>query len=183
MTIIIPNRSEKNIDLVVDNIKRLFPHARVIVSNDHNGKGKGWALSQGLYGAIRLPVVFIDGDMDINPREITKLLPYLFDHDVVVGRKKLPKVFKRRFITKLSRLYIRLLFGINFDTQTGIKAFNYIPKWKVDGWASDIEILYRAKLSGKRIAEVPINATVSDSKTVKDLWKTLLDSIKIRLSV
>ncbi len=75
---------------------------------------------------------------------------------------------------------VRFMFGIGVDTQTGIKAFNYKPEWKTDSWAFDIEILYNAKKMGKEMIEVPIKAIVSDTKTFGDIWKTLIDSLKIR---
>lgn len=180
MTIIIPNHNEPNIHILMRSVSRMFPDAQVIVANDYLGIGKGWALRQGLGQGVSLPIVFIDGDMDILPYEINKLLPYAPQYDIVVGRKELPRSLKRRIVTILSRLYIRLVFGLKVDTQTGLKLFNYKPEWTIDGWGFDIAILYSAKKQGKSMIEVPIRATVSDSKTLKDIWRTLLESLKTR---
>jgi len=178
MTIIVPNHNEPNIEKMASLTRKLFPEAQLILSDDLEGVGKGWAFREGLKKSKSLPIILIDGDLDIHPSEIYKLLVY--QTDIVVGKKEAPQNWKRRLVTKLSRWYIRVLFGIKVDTQTGLKLFNYKPDFKTNGWAFDIEILYKAK--GKSIAEVPIHATVSDSKTLKDLWTTFVDSLKIRFS-
>jgi len=53
----------------------------------------------------------------------------------------------RRIITFLSRLWIKTIFGIPVETQTGIKLFDMyaIPKFETKGFAFDIEILFKAK--------------------------------------
>jgi glycosyltransferase involved in cell wall biosynthesis len=180
MTIIIPNFKEPNILKMILSVQNYFPLAQVVVANDLDGRGKGWALREGLRLAKHKRIVFIDGDLDIHPTEIFKLLPYADKFDIVVGKKELPHGLKRKVVTFFSRLYIRLMFGICCDSQTGLKIFNYKPDFKTDSWACDIEIMYKAIKSGKTIKEVPIHATVSDSKTLKDLWTTLKDSLNIR---
>lgn len=180
MTIILPNHNEPNIENLVKQICYYYPEAKVIVSNDPTGRGKGWALRKGLEEVGTFPLVFMDGDMDIDPYEITKLLPHLEHYDVVVGKKDLPVKFKRRLVTYLSRVWIKLLFGLNLDSQTGLKVFKYRPSWNTDSWAFDIEILYKAKKDKLKMIEIPIKATVSDSKSLKDIWITLKDSLKIR---
>jgi len=183
LSIILPNHNEPNLEIMIRELSRLYPEAQIIVSNDPNGRGKGWAVWQGRTQVASYPVIFLDADGDISPYEIEKLLRYAGQYDIVVGKKQLPKNFFRKLLTLFSRLFIRMLFGIKVDTQTGIKLFNYLPDWSCDGWAFDIEILYRAKKFGKTMKEVPIIARVSDNKSLKDIWTTLKDSIGIRYSV
>jgi len=180
MTILIPSRNEKNILEFMEQLEQDTYPNQIITFNDRYGQGKGYALRQALAQATSLPIVFIDGDGDIPAREVNKLIPYLNDYDIVVGKKEAPRTFKRRLLTRLSRLYICLVFHIGVDSQTGIKAFNYKPEWDTNGWGADIEILYKAKNLGKTMIEVPIKATVSDTKTLKDIWSTLMESLKIR---
>jgi hypothetical protein len=104
----------------------------------------------------------------------------MYQYDVVVGRKYFPKRLGRKLLTFCSRLWIRLLFGLMIDTQTGIKAFNYKPEWKTDGWSFDIEILYKAKKEGKSIIEIPVKAVASGKKGLKDIWLALMETLKIR---
>ena len=164
----------------MENIEQdVYPN-QIIVYHDRYGKGKGYALREALKEARGDKIIFIDGDNDIKSYEINKLIPYLYQYDIVVGNKGLPKRLDRRLITILSRLYIRMMFGLPVDTQTGIKGFNYKPEWVTDGWAFDIEILYKANKMGKSIIEIPVNAVASDSKSLKEIWSTLIESLKIR---
>jgi glycosyltransferase involved in cell wall biosynthesis len=182
LSIILPNKNEPRVIEFGQKIRDCFPTAQIIISDDPSGKGKGWALRNGLKKATGNIIAFMDADGDINPEELFKLLPHLATHNIVVGKKELPKSFKRKVVTFLSRCFIRILFGLMCDTQTGLKVFDYKPEFNTDSWACDIEILYKAKRDGKTIKEVPIHATVSDSKTLKDIWITLIDSLKIRFS-
>ena len=179
-SILIPSKLEPNIHKFIEQIEQEIRPSQIIVYNDRYGKGKGYALREALKEATGNYFIFIDGDFDIQPYEIKKIIPYLSQYDVVVGNKGLPKRLDRKLLTILSRLWIRLLFNLGIDTQTGIKGFNYKPKWKTDGFAFDIEILSKAKNEHKNIIEIPIKAIVSDTKSFKDIWSTLIESINIR---
>ena len=180
LSILIPAYQEPKIREFMEQIEYDIIPNQIIVCNDRYGKGKGWALREALKEATGNRIVFIDGDGDIQPYEINKLITYMYQYDIVVGKKQLPGSLNRKVLTYLSRLYILALFGLTIDTQTGIKAFNYKPEWKTDGWAFDIEILYKAKKDGKSMIEVPIKAIVSDTKNLGDILKTLWESLKIR---
>lgn len=190
LSIIIPSFNEKNINRIVCECQELFPRARIIVANDPDGRGKGFATLEGIKHDLKfIPwfsidiVVFIDGDGDIEPRMINRLLPFVEDYGIVVGTKPVANLpLKRRIITILSRLYIKIMFGLDMDTQTGIKAFrtSAIPWWKSEGFLFDVELLYNAKKMGIKIIEVPIEITaISSDKGVKVLWETLVDSLNI----
>jgi cellulose synthase/poly-beta-1,6-N-acetylglucosamine synthase-like glycosyltransferase len=159
--------------------KDIVPN-QIVVCNDRYGQGKGWALREALKEAKGDKIIFIDGDGDISPQEINKVLIYLSQYDVVVGKKALPSRWDRKLLTFLSRFYIRLMFGFEEDSQTGLKGFNYKPSWTCDGFAFDIEILWKAKKMEKSIIEIPIRAIVSDTKSLKTIWRTLWESLVIR---
>jgi len=180
LSVVIPSHKEENIQEFIKQIESEIRPAQIIVCNDRYGKGKGWALREAMQEVRGQRVIFIDGDGDIKPYEIKKILSYLNQYDVVVGKKELPIRKDRKIITFLSRLYIKFMFGINIDTQTGLKGFNYKPEWKTDGWIFDVEILYNAKKLGKSIIEIPVKATVSSGKSFKDIWSTFIDSLKVR---
>jgi len=182
-SIIIPSHKEPQILDLMEEIEQEIGPSQIVVCNDRYGKGKGWAIRQALEQATGDCYIFIDGDRDIVPQEIFKILLYLKEFDIVVGKKELPHRWDRRILTYLSRIWIWVLFGLSVDTQTGIKGFNYKPSWKTDLWAYDIENLYKAKQMGKTMVEIPIHATVSDGKSIWDILSTLKDTIKIRLGI
>ena len=190
LTIIIPSFNEKNIHRMVAECEELFPQARIIVGEDSTGRGKGYATKEGVKHDLRfIPwkpediIVLIDGDGDIEPRMIKRLLPFLEDHGIVVGTKGLKDLpLRRKLITILSRIYIRGMFGLHVDSQTGIKAFRTgaIPWWESEKFLFDVELLVKAKRNGVRIVEVPIEITkISKTKSWRILWLTLIDSLAI----
>ena len=185
LSIVIPNHNEKDVDSFVKEIHRILPvKAEVIVSNDLDGKGKGWAVRQGLSLAVGGCVAFIDGDGDIAPRMLKRLLPFIEDFDIVVGSKSNSNApLHRKIITHLSRIYIRMMFGLSMDTQTGIKIYRreVLENWITDGFLYDVEILAKAKRRGYNIIEVPIHAEITSSMSRGVLWRTLKESLKIWL--
>ena len=123
ITIIMPSALEENIHDMLVETEELFPEAQIIVSTDRDRRGKGWAIRQGLLIATGDIIVFLDGDGDISPKMIHRLLHHLDEFDIVVGTKNTRLLLSRWILTCLSRIYISLMFGIPVDTQTGIKIF------------------------------------------------------------
>lgn len=181
ISFILPNRNEPNIHKVISEIEQMFPGCQIIICCDKDGHGKGWAIREALDHATGKYIAFLDGDGDIPVRMLKRLIPFLDDYDIVVGRKDYSGSLARKIITLLSRIYIKVLFNIN-DSQTGIKIFKHyaLPRWKTDGWLFDVEILARAKKLGFTMCEVPVFATISKKIYPKALWKTFLDSWRIK---
>lgn len=152
---------------------------QLIGCNDRDAQGKGFAIRMALTQASGEYVCFLDGDGDINPRMIRRLLPFLTDYDIVCGVKPISGIWSRRILTYFSRLYIALLFGIKIDSQTGIKVFkrHAIQEWYSNGWLFDLEILSLAKKKGMTMIEVPIEFTPGNKKMkLVSIWKTFKES-------
>jgi glycosyltransferase involved in cell wall biosynthesis len=182
LSIIIPSCAEKNIGIMKVKCLSLFPQAQIVIGNDLQRQGKGYIIKDSMYKVLGGIIVFIDGDLDIHPRMIKRLLPFLEDYDIAVGSKGIGGLpFNRKIITLLSRIYIKLLFNLDVTTQTGIKAFRRyrIPEWGVNGFAFDIEVLAKAKKLGMKMVEVPVEAKSTKSKSMGVLWRAFLDSLKI----
>jgi glycosyltransferase involved in cell wall biosynthesis len=183
LSILIPCRIEPRILEMIMTTEEQFPGCEIIISNDRYGQGKGWALRQSLEQAKGDVIALIDGDMDIHPRMLWRLLPFICDYDVVVGRKENAGFISRRLLTFLSRLFIRALFGIKVDTQTGIKVFrrSAVGTWKTNGFMFDVEILANAKRQGKRMVEIPVDAIRSRKVRIASVWECFIESIRIAL--
>lgn len=184
ITFIIPNRNEPRVKEVAEAIEKAFtkfPGIEVLISNDPTGKGKGWAVRQAIPKAKHNYICIIDGDMDIHPRMAQRLLAFIVDYDIVVGKKQIRGLLSRRILTVLSRLYIWSLFGLNIDTQTGIKLFKKkaIPYFETDGYMFDLEILVKAKKGGCRIIEVPVEANIERKMKFSSILKCFAESLKI----
>ena len=183
ISVLIPAHNCKKIDAFVAELNRVLSNAEVIVSEDKNKRGKGWALRQAYKQATGDIIAFIDGDGDIPPRMLLRLLPFIPDFDIVVGSKKMTNApLHRKIITHLSRIYIRIMFGVQVESQTGIKIFRReaLEFWDIDGFAFDIEILAKAQKKGFNMIEVPIEVEIKSNMTLGVVWKTLMESLRIK---
>ncbi len=183
LSIILPNKDEPYIREFIMEVERIIPAHEIIVSNDSDGHGKGWAIRQAFRCVRGDKVAFLDGDGDVHPRMLLRLLPFLQDFDAVVGTKRITKApWTRKVITHLSRIYIRVMFGLPFDTQTGIKLFrrDRLPHWSCDSWLFDVEILSKIKKGGGRIIEVPIEAEITKQIGWRAMWLTFLESLILK---
>ena len=185
LSILIPCKEEPNVTEVIRECEINFPEAKSVVCNDREGRGKGWAVREALKHADSEWVCFIDGDMDIHPRMIRRLIPFTEDYDIILGKKQIRGSLTRRLVTRVSRLVIRTLFAMDYDTQTGIKLFKResIPEWDNDEYMFDLEIISKAHDAGFKIIEVPVEVTPygSTSKTLrgKNIIRCFLETLKI----
>lgn len=144
-------------------------HLRSIIFEQNQGKGvavrRGFAESKGDF------ILFIDGGMELHPREIKIFLGlmYLYDADIVIGSKRHPQsnVFYpwyRRILSQLFQFFVKVLFHINVtDTQVGIKMFRrelikkVLPHLATNTYGFDLEILaLAAKMGHSNILEAPV---------------------------
>ena len=186
ISFILPNRNEEKIHDVISGIEALGYDSEIIVAVDRYSRGKGWAVREALRHAKGEIVCFLDADGDINPKMVKRLIPHLDEFDIVVGKKDTRGRWDRYILTLLSRLFIYILFKIPCDTQTGIKVFRrYVLRhgWRCNNFAFDIEILARAKYSEFTMYEVTVEANVSKRMSFRSIWRTLLETIKIRKEV
>lgn len=170
---------------MVDLTEQEFPEAEIIIATDRYRRGKGWAMRKGFLISKGDIVCFIDGDQDLHPKMIRRLLPHLYEFDIVVGKKETKTMFSRHVLTFLSRIYTKILFGIKADTQTGVKVFkrSALPEWKTNSFAFDMEILYKAKKQGAKIFEVAVDARITSGMKLSSILLTIWESLKIKWRV
>lgn len=186
LSIILPNYLEPDIQAFVSEAEDKLPQCEIIVSNDRYGRGKGWAIREALRVAKGDEIAFLDSDGDIPPRMLLRLLPFLQDFDAVCGSKRITHShLGRRIVTILSRLYIRFMFNLEVDSQTGIKLYRreMLTDWKTDGFLFDVEILWNIKNNGGRIIEVPIEAEIKAKLSKGALWRTLIESLILKFQL
>lgn len=179
---------------IINNIKDIYP-----VSYSPN-RGKGGAVKAGIdYSFNKLNVdhvIFMDADLSTDLSAIKQCAKLLEkDYDLVVASRynpdsliKVKQPFKRRFISKCSRIIISSMFHFKLkDTQCGFKGMNkemgqlFLNKSKINGFSFDVELIYINKLNGKKCVSMPViwandeKSTVSGFKTsirfFKDLFK------------
>lgn len=179
ISIIMPSALEENVHDMLVETEECFPDAQIIVSTDRDRRGKGWAIRQGLLIAKGDIIVFIDGDGDISPKMITRLLHHLDEFDIVVGTKNTRLLLSRWILTCLSRIYISLMFGIPVDSQTGIKIFKRkaLPDWEENSFSFPLEILAKAKEF--KMFEVIIETRAARKMKLKSIIAALIGSFRI----
>lgn len=132
--------------------------------------GKGGGVVAGLEAA-RAPLVgFFDADGSTPLSEMMRLFAALEENDAAIGSRwadgstlVVRQGILRRAGSRGFNLLIRCLFGLPFhDTQCGAKVFRkaavdtVLPAMKSRGFEFDVELLWRLRRAGCRIAEVPI---------------------------
>lgn len=132
--------------------------------------GKGFALKYGFLKSKGDPVIFVDGDMDIDTNQILKTLNIFAENrtDILVGSKYLPQSrtyypFNRYVYSRILKFLTRVMFNLSVsDTQVGLKIFRrgvldkILPLIIVKRFATDLEILAVAHMYGYRITEAPV---------------------------
>ena len=174
---------------------------RMRVINNMFDRGKGSAiktacvLSNMIY-ALKPEddIIFIDGDGQIDPKEIPMYLDLmkLYRADVAIGNKRhsfsvthYPPL--RRIVSSTYNLMIRALFGIHYqDTQCGIKIFKkyaldkVIQKVTIKRYAFDIELIIALKDLGYRIIDAPVKIAPQVNKgsvSIGNIIRTFFDTM------
>jgi glycosyltransferase involved in cell wall biosynthesis len=147
--------------------------------------GKGASVNTGCQYALdkgAKKIVLIDSDGQHDPKEITKFLKLLKDHDIVFGVRRFNKDMP--FILRFGNLFItktvEKLFKVKvFDTQCGYRAFTAEAyrkvKWKARDYSMESEMIANTGKSNLKYAEVSIRTIYSD----KYKGTTVLDGVKI----
>lgn len=143
-------------------------HIKVYKLAKNEGKGEA------LKAAFRLStgdlVMFLDGDLDIHPRQFHALFDVMKreNADVVIGAKRHPESvlnypMKRRIMSAVYFFIVKILFGLPLrDTQTGIKLFKrevlekVFHKVLIKRYAFDLELLILAHHNGYKISDAPV---------------------------
>ncbi len=168
-------------------------------------QGKGHALKYGFEQSKGDLIVFIDGDLELHPREIKNFvnLMEIYGVDVVIGSKRHPYSevnypLLRRILSFCYQIFIRIfcdLKGVR-DSQVGLKLFKRevlaisLPRVLVKKWAFDLELLTVASHLGyKKILEAPIKLDYKSdfgTNSPKELfhlwqvaWPLLIDTLAI----
>ncbi len=184
----------KSLDLLISNLEPYFNNFEVLVISDGStdatnsqlrqydhpqvkpiilkkNQGKGFAIRKGFKEATGDYILFIDGGMELHPREIRIFLGLLvlYEADIVIGSKRHPQSavyypVLRKMLSFCYQQLIRAFFDLNVtDTQVGLKIFRRAvvdsvkDELSVDRYGFDLEILALAKIHGfTRMLEAPV---------------------------
>jgi glycosyltransferase involved in cell wall biosynthesis len=201
----------RNLNLLKDELEKYFRNWEVIVVSDgstdrtyeealklvspnikvfqySNNQGKGFALKHGFSQCCGELVIFIDGGMELHPKDIKVFLALMdiYDADAVIGSKRHPQSevyypWTRRLLSLIYQTLIKVTLNLNVrDTQVGLKLFrrqlleNTLSRVLVKKYAFDLELLTVANHLGyNRILEAPIKLDYYGNKEKNNLWEDL----------
>ena len=146
---------------VADALAAADPHVRVV--HHPQNRGYGGALKSGFTASRKPYVFFTDGDGQFDVAEITKLVPYVPEYDVVIGyRIDRAEGGLRRVNAGAWNWLVRRLFGIpSRDVDCAFKLFDRrvfdVVHPQAEGAMISTEVLARAVRAGFRITEVGVH--------------------------
>lgn len=134
-----------------------------------NNQGRGYGVTQGFNKARGKYLIFIDADLEIGPKHLSKLMTALKKSDVAIGSKSHPQSnvespMFRNISSKLYNYIIQILLDSKIrDHQVGLKGFHknvirqVLPLINEKRWLFDVELLYLLQQRGYNIKEIPID--------------------------
>lgn len=134
---------------------------RIMVTFHKENKGYGQTIKE-LYYSARYEWVFsVPGDFQIDPIELTKLIPYARSADMIIGwRKHRHDTLIRRMQSNIYNTLLALLFGLALRDVNSVRLMHkkIIKSVRLQSRSAfvDAELALKAKRKGFRIKEVPI---------------------------
>ena len=180
----------------VRSIAQQDPRVMLLAQPQNGGKGK--AIQRGMLEARGHYLLFADADGATPFREVLQLLEAAdAGHEIAIGSRRASSGDATRERAGLRALMGQAFYAfVNFfavpgisDTQCGFKLFRrdcareLFTGLNESGWAFDVEVLYRAQLTGYGIAEVAVDwHEVEGSKVnpVRDAIRMFLAVFRIR---
>ncbi|MDD3985485.1 MAG: glycosyltransferase family 2 protein [Methanobacterium sp.] len=121
-----------------NNIKNIIIHRS-------NEKGKGSAVNLGLKKLTADYAAIIDADMEYHPKYLLSMVKMLKNNDLILSLRKRNDPIYRKFLGYCFKQFVKLIFGFNFDTQSGLKVFKtkFVKNLdlKSKNWVFDIELI------------------------------------------
>ena len=162
------------------------PGVHTVAYNEN--KGKGYAVHQGLNLALYKRRLILDADLSVHVKYVLQFMRGATIRDCVVKGTRIQKVKQplyRIFVGKCWKLLVWIKTGIYRDTQCPFTFLNlpreFYKDLKVDGFAFDVELLYKAKTQGYPIIDIYVGYyNTKDSKvTIRKTIETFQDLIRL----
>ncbi|MEM7819425.1 MAG: glycosyltransferase family 2 protein [Candidatus Aenigmatarchaeota archaeon] len=213
LSVIIPAHNEEK---YIENIlKKISDDYNVIVvddgSSDNTAKvaesfgfktirlkknvGKGAACLEGLKHSDDDFCIFIDGDGQLNPKDISNIANLLKEYDLVIGKRDMKKIpWQRRLSNKFARWCVNYLTGRNFsDVLCGLRGINKQKFKKLNlkklDYYFESEMLLEAVKNNLSIIEVPVDVNYNVgsrmpfTKSIKIAFWLIMNVIKKSLRI
>jgi glycosyltransferase involved in cell wall biosynthesis len=154
---------------------------RLTLLKQPKNMGKGAAVKAGMLQASGDLLLFSDADLSTPIEDVLLLIEHLSDScPIAIGSRGLKasnlevrQPFYREMMGRTFNRIVRMVLGVKIrDTQCGFKLFRrteakaLFGAQKTQGFAFDVEILFRARLAKYDVAEVPVTWRNDERSTV-----------------
>lgn len=183
-------------DGTVEEIQKLALKYPVSLHFKKGQRGKAYSLLQGFGLAKHNVICMIDADLQYPPEAILPMYQLLMQSDVdVIVTERLDDASTSKFRQLSSKVFnlvfTRLLFGFNYDTQSGLKLFRKevitdTPLHPTP-WSFDLEFIVRALENNYKVLSYQITFSKRHSgkakvKVIRVTYELAVASIKLRLN-
>lgn len=170
-------------------IKAMRTNGGVKIHSYPENRGKGYAIRQGLIDAQYDTILLLDADLSVSPTFLRRAIELHHNAGIIYGERTqvIPQPFYRIFVGKVWKILVFLATGIFADTQCPFKVLTldkqFYTMLKIDGFAYDVELLYKAKKQsyGIRPLLVPYINHPDSRVTIRKTVQMFFDLIRIRI--
>lgn len=190
--LIIDDHSTDNSAAVVKRLARTY-NVRLVMKEGQ--RGKAYSLLEGFDKVKYNLICMIDADLQYPPEAIVPMYRKLLSHNadvVITNRVEHQTSALRKLSTKVFHFFMtRLLFGIDYDTQSGLKLFRRHVlngmDLKPSAWSFDLEFLIRSLENNRTILSfaIPFGERYSGEAKINPFtaaYAMTKSSIKLRLN-
>ncbi|MBL8159416.1 glycosyltransferase family 2 protein [Candidatus Saccharibacteria bacterium] len=179
-------------DGTVETIKSLAGTYPVSVSLKHGRRGKAYSILQGIDEARGELICMIDADLQYPPEAISAMVKYITDNkaDVVLSQRVTHNTSPLRQLSSkvYNFFFTKLLFGIDYDTQSGLKVFRreimQDMQLHPSPWSFDLEFIVECLLRGYRVVSHEVEfASRHSGKAKLSVFTATLELIKATLQL
>jgi dolichol-phosphate mannosyltransferase len=191
--LVVDDNSPDGTGALADELSHRSPAVHVLHRPEKEGLGPAylagfrWALARG-YERI----MGMDCDFSHAPWDLPRLLHQSRTADVVIGSRYIPGGgtqnwnIRRRLISRLANAYVGLCLGREIRDWTGgfrcyrrdVLAAIDLTKVRAKGYIFQVELAWRAKRQGARIAEMPIRFTDRLYGHSKLGWPSICEAVR-----
>lgn len=162
---------------------------RLVIMTHLKNQGKGRAMKTGLSQIKKLKldgVIFMDGDLQHNPRHLSQFVSALVSDKLVFGYRKLSRSapWVRKIGNDLARLVLRSFFHIKRrDVLCGYMGMRRemftILSWTTDNYGVEAEISAMVGRENLAFKEILVDTIYMDSRKGMNLFDALLVLFKV----